>query len=393
MQIDFVDSPVSYEPLLKTLIMKAIYLILIVVHALIHFMGASKGLFGKAPEALQLPISKQWGFVWLIAAVLLLFYALLKVVDSSWAWTVGLAGLVVSQIVIVSFWSDAKFGTVANVILLIVLLQEMGQWRFNQVVNAELTEVVSNAKIEENAAHEPRQLEDLPTPVQRWLRRSGALNQSPIRRARISQSAEMKMKPEDSDWLKATARQVSVVNPPAFIWTVDAEMNRVLGFSGRDKFVDGKGEMWILLNGLIPVVKADGAQLDEGSLQRFLGELVWMPSLARSRYLDWKHINDTTAVAHMHYKGSSGSGTFTFNEAGDFVRYTAMRFQGADETAQRFEWVLEVQAYATFEGIKVPSEMTATWKLPEGDWTWLRLTVNDIAYDFEGGTSHPTLLR
>jgi hypothetical protein len=52
-----------------------------------------------------------------------------------------------------------------------------------------------------------------------------------------------------------------------------------------------------------------------------------------------------------------------------------------DANAQRHEWVLEVSDYQIFEGIKIPSKMTATWKLPEGDWTWLKLQIDDVTYN------------
>lgn len=62
----------------------------------------------------------------------------------------------------------------------------------------------------------------------------------------------------------------------------------------------------------------------------------------------------------MKYKGTQGSGTVYFNEAGDFVKFSAQRFMGNEQGAKRHEWVLMVDAYQTFEGIRVPAEMTAT---------------------------------
>lgn len=54
---------------------------------------------------------------------------------------------------------------------------------------------------------------------------------------------------------------------------------------------------------------------------------------------------------------------------------------GNEANAPRYEWVLEVQDYQFFEGYKIPSQMTATWKLPEGDWTWLKLQIDDVTYN------------
>jgi len=54
---------------------------------------------------------------------------------------------------------------------------------------------------------------------------------------------------------------------------------------------------------------------------------------------------------------------------------------GNDENSRRYEWIILVEEQKIFEGIKVPSKMTATWKLDEGDWTWLKLEINEIKYN------------
>jgi len=111
--------------------------------------------------------------------------------------------------------------------------------------------------------------------------------------------------------------------------------------------------------------------------------MVWFPSLALSPHISWEQINDNAAKAVMNYKGSSGSGTFYFNPDGDFFKFSAMRFMGNGADAGKHEWVLSVNDYHTFEGIRVPSKMTATWKLEAGDWTWLKLEIEDIKYNIQ----------
>lgn len=116
-------------------------------------------------------------------------------------------------------------------------------------------------------------------------------------------------------------------------------------------------------------------------MQRFLGEMAWFPSLSLSPFITWKQISDTSAVATMEYMGTKGSGTFYFSADGDFTKYVALRYKENEPTSKKYEWVLLVNDYNTFEGIRVPSKMTATWKLEEGDWTWLKLEVTDIKYN------------
>jgi hypothetical protein len=58
-----------------------------------------------------------------------------------------------------------------------------------------------------------------------------------------------------------------------------------------------------------------------------------------------------------------------------------MRYKGNESDAQRYPWVLQVQEHKSFEGIRVPSKMTATWKLEDEDWKWLKLGIVDIKYN------------
>jgi hypothetical protein len=353
---------------------------IVLLHALIHLLGFIKGFGFKEVRELSLPISKPMGVAWLAAAIFLLAYAILFLDKVKYGWIIGLIAVLVSQGVIILFWKDAKFGTIPNVIILFVALVQMGQYRFNRMVQEETGRILSDNK--QNISHTLTEdaIRDLPEAVKNWLQRSGTIGKPFQSLGKVVQRAEMQIKP-GQDWMRASALQYTTIDQPGFIWTVDVPMNALLGFRGRDKFENGKGEMLIKLNSLVKVVHAQGDKLDEGSIQRYLGEMVWFPSSALSPHVRWEAIDDTSAKATMSFNATEGSGTFHFDENGDVTKYVAQRFQGSEENAQRHEWVMEIEDYGVFEGIRVPTKMTATWKLDAGDWTWLKLEVTEIRYN------------
>lgn len=361
--------------------MRVAFLILVLLHALIQLLGFVKGFGLKEVKELTLPITKPLGLWWLLAAMLLATYAVLQYANYRFAWLFGLLAVIISQVLIVLFWKDAKFGTIPNLIIFIVSIMAYGQFSFQKMTHAETQQLLSQVQPSAQKPISEKNIEKLPGPVQKWLRVSGVLNKPAINVAKITQEAQMKMKPEQQRWMAASAIQYSTTQEPAFIWTVDAKMNTFLFFCGRDKFTNGKGEMLIKLNALFNMVNQQGEKLDEGSLQRFLGEMVWLPSLALSSHITWESINDTVAKATLTYKGTNGSGYFYFNADGDFTKFSTMRFMGNKERSKRHEWVLLVDGYGVFEGIKIPTDMTATWKLENGDWTWLKLKVTDVKYN------------
>ena len=124
--------------------MRIAFTTLITVHALIHVMGFAKA-FGLASLAqLKMPISRPMGVLWLVAAVLIITAALLLFAAPRWFWLVGLAGLVASQIAIVASWGDARFGTIANIVLLAAVIYGAFAWGpFGQVTPLDGTQIES----------------------------------------------------------------------------------------------------------------------------------------------------------------------------------------------------------------------------------------------------------
>lgn len=361
--------------------MKIVFLIIVLFHGLIHLLGFVKGFGFKDVKELTLPISKPMGLVWLTAAILFLAYCILYMTNSKYSWLIGLFAMIISQILIILFWKDAKFGTIPNILILVVSIASMSYYNFQNLVQQETNHLLSQNEIIENKIINESDLTKLPEPVRNWLRNSGAVGKPFISFGKVTQIAEMQMKPEQENWMTANATQYTTIDNPGFIWTVDVKMNNLLNFQGRDKFENGKGEMLIKMNSLINVVNEQGEKLDEGTIQRYLGEMVWFPSMALSPYIIWEEIDDNSAKATITYKGTSGSGTFYFDFTGNVIKFSALRYKGNESDAKRHEWEMNISDYKIFEGIKVPAKMKSTWKLDKKDWTWLKMEVTDIKYN------------
>ncbi|MEL7833473.1 hypothetical protein [Fodinibius sp. Rm-B-1B1-1] len=96
--------------------------IIILMHGLIHLMGFVKAFNLAEIEALTLPISKTAGLFWLLTCLLMLGTASAYWTKLDWWPIIGIVAIVLSQVLIFMSWQDAKFGTIANVIILTVIL-------------------------------------------------------------------------------------------------------------------------------------------------------------------------------------------------------------------------------------------------------------------------------
>jgi hypothetical protein len=90
---------------------------IVLVHGLIHLMGAAKGLRWADVTAVKQPISRSMGSLWLVAALLVLAAGVMLALQAHWWWAVAVVAAVVSQAVIATSWNDANAGTLANIIL------------------------------------------------------------------------------------------------------------------------------------------------------------------------------------------------------------------------------------------------------------------------------------
>jgi len=270
---------------------------------------------------------------------------------------------------------------IPNLIIAIILLISFSGYAFNRKITRETQSILSEAGKPSEEIVSENDLSELPFPVKNWLMSSGVVGKPKPQTVYLRQKFDMKLKPGQENWYKADAEQYFTTKSPAFIWTVKLRMSPVIKISGRDKFKDGKGEMQMKMNSIINLGNESGEKMDEGTLQRYLGEMVWFPSAVLNPYITWEGMDSLTAKATMNYCGTTGSGIFHFDEKGNFVRYSTMRFMGNDPDAKRYGWVITVDDYAVFEGIRIPSKMRATWKLDEGDWTWCVIEITDMVYD------------
>lgn len=98
-----------------------IFALLLLLHGLIHFMGFAKAFDYGDMKQLTIPISKPAGIFWMITAFLLIITAVLFLLKTD-AWRyLAIPALLLSQVLIVLSWKDAKFGTLGNLVALLMI--------------------------------------------------------------------------------------------------------------------------------------------------------------------------------------------------------------------------------------------------------------------------------
>lgn len=372
------------EPLIRIL-----FGLLLFVHGLIHFMGVAKAFSPEMIPQLSRNIPKPEGVLWLLSGLLLLAALALFILKKEWWPALAIVGVIISQFVISLSWEDAKFGTLANLLILSISIPVFGNQRFSSMVKAEISTLLSEVHSSSSPTPGKVHTNYFPPIVSRWMENSGTTTLQEVHVVYLRQKGKMRTK-SNGKWMPFQSAEYFRVKDPGFVWSVKVAAFPFIHLVGRDKFHRGKGDMLIKILSLFKVVdESDDEQMNTGTMLRFLGEICWFPSAAREPYLSWESLDETSARATMELDGQVESGIFRFTPDGKFVSFEAMRYYGGGKMAVKRPWIVQTKEYKVFEGIKIPAVCEVTWKLPEGNFTWLQLEITHLEYDPE----HPIPVR
>ncbi|WP_116108645.1 DUF6920 family protein [Lewinella sp. IMCC34191] len=354
--------------------MRTLLLLFLTGHGLLHLLGFGAAV-GYSPGDFTTFIPRSWGLGWLAVAAILLLAALLLVLRRRHWRTVATVGIVLSQVLIFRFWTDAAFGAIANLILAVGLLLSQAAWTFDRQARR-----ARNRMLLVDDASDLEAERDLPPLVNRWLSRSGAEHHRAAYLC-LEQQLAIKLKPEQTEWYAAEADQLILSSRPAFHWSVRVRLNPLVEVFGTDTLDSGGASLRMSLFGLLTVsAVSQNEKANEAALQRYLAELAWFPAAARSSRIEWEEMDSERARATVYGGEQSASGIFTFTPQGDFLRFEAQRYREHGPEAKREPWIAEADRWTTFEGVRVPSRLRASWMLDGEKWTWLRITVTNLRH-------------
>lgn len=355
-------------------------MILIGVHGIIHLFGFFKAFNSSNFKSISQPISKTYGILWFLTFLLFAVTVVLYLIYFKYWWLCGFLAVIISQVLIFNYWSDAKFATIPNIVILLATIIGYSDFNFKEKIKRERATLFENSQPQNQEIVTQKALAGLPPIVQKWIINSGIIGKKPFSSVYLAQELQLRLKPEQTNWSKGKAEQYFTIYPPAFSWNIDTEMNGILSVVGRDKFEDGKGEMVIKLLSLIPVANAKNSEkVNQATLQRYLAEILWFPSASLTQYIKWTPIDEYSARATMEYKGTKGSGEFHFDKNGNFEKFVTMRYKDKNDKKPT-KWILTASKIAERSGVKIPVECEASWELESGKFTWLKLKITDIKY-------------
>lgn len=354
------------------------------VHGLIHLMGFAKAFGCAALPQLAMPISRPMGMLWLLATLLLLAAAAALWAAPRAFWVLGALGLVASQVAIVASWGDARFGTVANVVVLAAVVYGAFAWGpFG--LRADYQRLVARATGSLPSRPAPvitdADLAPLPPPVQRYLRFAGVVDQPRLHAFRVRMSGRIRGA-ADAPWMPFTAEQHSFFDPPRRYFFMQAT-RAGLPLDGLHAYGDGGASMRIRLLSVVPVVDLKGSALTRTETVTVLNDMAIMaPAALLDPAIRWRPIDDRQVEATYTVGPHEVRAVLVFDAAGalaDFWSDDRPALAADGVTLQPQRWSTPVGAYRVQGPYRLASRGEARYAAPGGEYAYAEFDGIEIA--------------
>lgn len=223
-------------------------------------------------------------------------------------------------------------------------------------------------------------LRHLPMPVQRYLHFTGVVGQPWINTVHLRQRGRFRTA-ADRPWMPMSAEQRYATDPPSFVWNARFKIAGLPLIRARDRYQDGKGHMFARLAGLFRLFDVRGEKLDQGTMMRYLNEMIWFPIAFLGENVTWDAVDDSSAQVSFHDCGKSVSARMHFDGEGRVTDFNALRYREAGGTFSLDPWSTPITGYGRFAGLRLPVRGKAVWNLPSGDLEYAVLEILEIEYN------------
>jgi hypothetical protein len=260
-----------------------------------------------------------------------------------------------------------------------------GAWRWQKQSNDYRAVLIATQQPIAPANYNPRELEGLPAPVQKYLRSVLKDGQPKLKSGQFSTEGTFLLDADKDKWVPFAATQLFTANPPAFDWNARMPMMPGMNVYVQDAYAKGEGILHAALFGLIDLANLRGtADVAQGELMRYLAEAVWMPTaLLPSQNLRWEAIDDDKARAVLTDGAVSVPLEFRFNAEGLVESiFSPARTRTVGKELVPAPWQGRFWNYQIRDGMRVPTEGEIEWLLPTGPLPYWRGKVTNTAYEF-----------
>lgn len=348
------------------------------VHGLIHFMGFAKAYgFGNITQLTKY-ISKTNGLFWFFAAILFVVATVLFLLNKeSWPY-IAVISVVISQILIIIVWKDAKFGTIANIIILLVAIAAWGSEHFESTFRKDVKSHLLKTSTTQIDLLTDADIMALPLPVQKYLRYCGVVNKPKVKNLRLVFDGEMREK--GKDWFPFKSVQYNFFDDPTRLFFMKAKMFGVT-VPGYHDYQLATARMNIKLFGLLTIVQKAGVEMNKAETVTVFNDMCLMaPAALIDKRIEWVTVDSLSAKAIFTNGTNKITAMLYFNEQGQLINFISDdRSEVGD--MKRYRFSTPVTEYTQINNINIFKYGEAVWHYSDGEFAYGKFRLESIEYN------------
>jgi hypothetical protein len=367
--------------IINNLFMRIAFIALIALHGLIHLVG-----FVKAFELLPVRqithfISKPNGIIWIIAFFLFIAAALLLFFANKWWWAIGFLAVIVSQILILIYWEEAKFGTIVNVIILSAAIAGFGNWIFYHKYDKDVKTAKHRNFDHIHASLTEDDIQQLPEQVKKYIRYVGCIGKPKVKNFKAEFTGKIR-KDKNAPWMHFTCMQYNFLIFPTRLFAMSAKMK---GFpiGVYHCFSNGIATMSVKLFSLFEVQSMKGPTMNISETVTFFNDMcVLAPATLIDMRIRWLDTGHNKVEACFTNNMITVTAWLYFNENGEWINFISDdRYPG--ETGKQYPWSTPLENYQELNGHKLMGDAETIYKYPDGEFVYGKFKLANIEYNLE----------
>lgn len=377
--------------------MRYVLAAVLALNGFISFLGFAKAFNLAQLDQLQ-PISRPLGVLWLASAILFASAAVMLLVGSRSWWVPAAFGLVCSTLVIVAAWDDAKFGLLANAIVLVPVVVSAlaaAPWSYQALYSRDIGACSADSAGDTSIVTEA-DLAHLPDQIRRYLRFAGVVGKPRVRDYRILFDGALRSGPE-KPFMAGLVEQHSFASPPARLFLAHMSMFGVPA-EAYHRYVGPSATFNVKIASLAHIVNEGGPEMNRAETVTLLNDMFLLaPAALVDADIEWEELDPDTLRATWSNAGNTVSAELSFDDSGaltnfvsaDRARSADLKDLGATEldpgsevgSANRLRWSTPIGGWKELDGRKLPVDTVAIWHLPKGDFVYGKFEIQEVEYN------------
>ena len=316
--------------------------------------------------------------LWLLTAFLFIAATILFLVKNQ-SWPIfGFVAVIISQVLIISTWHDAKFGTIANAIILIAAIAGWASQNFETRFRNDVEGNLLRTNSIQTDLLTDVDIQPLPLPVQKYLRYCEVVNKPKVKNFKIVFDGQMRDK--GKDFFKFKSVQYNFLDSPTRLFFMKAKMFGI-PLLIYHSYQNAHATMQVKLLGLFSVVNIKGVEMNIAETVTVFNDMCLMaPATMIDKRIEWASIDSLSAKATFTNGVNKISAILYFNEQGQLTNFTSDDRYAVNEMKQ-YRFSTPVKNYKLIDGRNAPTYGETVWHYPDGAFVYGKFYLKSIEYN------------